>query len=419
VAYRGYSTAWFVVGCALAVAAWPQLSNAGTSYLFFLALSAAGNLIVVRLAGGVLYTMQGAVALAAGWLYGWPVLVPINLLSTLILVTTQRANVWRGMLYFGNATATMAAAAWLFERLVPGPLEITTSWADAAALLLCGTLFAVGSALVAAFGRYLDTGDSAHVGVRRWAYLTLFAVVFYVPSSYLMVAAFLTGRGSAALTVAVWLLASLAIKGFVETRDANLRLEEAMRALHHASITDPLTGLFNRRHFNERLDAEFQRAARYAQPLSVLIADMRGLKRVNDTMGHAAGDEVLRQVAAAARQAIRATDLAFRIGGDEFAFLLPNTDARGATAVAEAIVALVQQTVITVGDAVVRTAISVGRATYPDDGNTAGQLVLAADAAMYRERELRGRSASPDLPPGSAATPTETPATQRTGEVAG
>ncbi|MDR5683180.1 MAG: GGDEF domain-containing protein [Armatimonadota bacterium] len=391
VAYRLYAAVWFGVGCAIAVAAVPRVVRLEPSYLFFLALSAVGNLIVVRLAGGVLYTMQGAVALAAAWLYGWPVLVPINLLSTVILLATQRASLWRGMLYFGNATVTMSAAAGVFKRLVTGPLEITTSWGDAAALLLCGGLFAASSALVAGVGRYLDTGDRAHVTPSRWAYLTVFALVFYVPSSYLMVAAFLAGRGGSALTVAVWLLASLAIKGFVEMREANTRLEEAMQALHEASITDALTGLFNRRHFNERLEDEFQRAARYGQPLSVLIADLRGLKRVNDTMGHAAGDEVLRQVASALRQAIRTTDLAFRIGGDEFAFVVPSTDAHGAAALADALAAEIRQTPIHVGDAVIRVAMTVGSATYPQDGATPGQLVLAADTAMYRAREWAAR----------------------------
>lgn len=387
-AFRVYAIAWFIAGLALAVRAIPSLTRIDASaYSFFVPLSAAGNLIAVRFPFGVAYTMQGAVALAGAWLYGWPILVPINLISTAVLVLTLRGTPERGGLYFGNATVSMTVAALLFDTLEPGSGPLAPTWGSVGALRVAGLLFSGLASMVIAAGRYLDTGDRSHLGFPRLAYLTAFAFASYVPASYMMATAYVAGRGGAALAIAVWLLNSLAIKGYVETQEANARLAEAMERLRELSVTDPLTGAYNRRYFDERLREELQRARRQDLPVSLLILDLRNFKQVNDTFGHQAGDEVLCRTVQAIRSHVRSTDFVFRIGGDEFAVLLPGTDAAGSLRVVRTLVQAVSEIPVVRDDVWIVPEVTVGAATYPDHGETVAQLVLAADAAMYRARE--------------------------------
>lgn len=98
----------------------------------------------------------------------------------------------------------------------------------------------------------------------------------------------------------------------------------------HASLHDPLTGLWNRRAYDQELEIEFQRAKRYKHPLSIALFDLDGFKSLNDSQGHPAGDQALREVAQALTSCLRTVDKSFRIGGDEFAILLPDTGAVGA-----------------------------------------------------------------------------------------
>jgi diguanylate cyclase (GGDEF)-like protein len=156
-------------------------------------------------------------------------------------------------------------------------------------------------------------------------------------------------------------------------------------ALVDLSRTDPLTGLRNQRAFDERLADEVARAGRYGGPLSLLIADVDSLKAVNDRGGHHAGNLALRAVADAMRKDARQTDLAARIGGDEFALIAPSTDASEAAALGDRIRSLVAE-----HDAV-HVTISVGVATLGRERPDAGGLLRAADAALY-EAKHRGRN---------------------------
>lgn len=116
------------------------------------------------------------------------------------------------------------------------------------------------------------------------------------------------------------------------TEDALRQSEERYRLL---SLTDPLTELYNRRHFFHLAEQEVLRACRYHRPLSVIMLDVDFFKAVNDTYGHACGDKVLQSVARTARQSLRSVDVPARYGGEEFVFLLPETDADGGLAIAE------------------------------------------------------------------------------------
>src|SRR5580693_663457 len=107
---------------------------------------------------------------------------------------------------------------------------------------------------------------------------------------------------------------------------------DELKKLQVNAVTDPLTGLYNRRLFTESFEKELNRARRYGLPLSIVILDLHRFKEVNDKYGHPRGDDVLRAAASTLQKALRTSDSAFRIGGDEFALLLPQTDASQAIA---------------------------------------------------------------------------------------
>ncbi|HZS15164.1 MAG TPA: GGDEF domain-containing protein [Candidatus Dormibacteraeota bacterium] len=155
--------------------------------------------------------------------------------------------------------------------------------------------------------------------------------------------------------------------------------------------TDALTGLANRRAAEERLQQETERASRYDRPLSLLIADVDGLKKVNDLHGHPAGDAVLREVAARLARVVRASDLLARWGGDEFVVICPETDGDAAAQVAGKLVREARGPVDT-GDGTVACGLSVGFATATAAIDPR-RLILAADQALYRSKQSgRGRA---------------------------
>jgi diguanylate cyclase (GGDEF)-like protein/PAS domain S-box-containing protein len=148
---------------------------------------------------------------------------------------------------------------------------------------------------------------------------------------------------------------------------------------------DFLTGLFNRRHFEQKLADETERVARYGAPGAVLVIDLDNFKDVNDTFGHKAGDDVLKGVAGLLRQRLRQTDVVARLGGDEFAVLLPHADADHAQSVADEIVkALGRQTAV-LADQSIRITASIGVSTFA--GLTDIEVLAYADLAMYEAKE--------------------------------
>ncbi|HVN35376.1 MAG TPA: EAL domain-containing protein [Casimicrobiaceae bacterium] len=162
--------------------------------------------------------------------------------------------------------------------------------------------------------------------------------------------------------------------------------------LYYQANYDALTGLPNRLYFKDQLVRRLAQAQREAKPFALLFIDLDRFKTINDTLGHAAGDEVLRQVAARLRRCVRETDTVTRLGGDEFTIILSQIrSARDPESVALNVVNALAQP-ITIGGAERRVSASVGIAVYPDDGTSADRLLYNADVAMYRAKELgRGR----------------------------
>jgi diguanylate cyclase (GGDEF)-like protein len=169
--------------------------------------------------------------------------------------------------------------------------------------------------------------------------------------------------------------------------DLQKELMETNRRLELLSITDGLTRLYNHRHFQDELARKFDEARRYERPLSLVIIDLDYFKKVNDTYGHAIGDEVLKAVSHLFQETIRGTDLAARYGGEEFALMLPETEQPDALSLAEKIRSIVEDTPIETPAGTIRVTVSIGVGTVPQSRiRTAKDLVVAADKALYRAK---------------------------------
>lgn len=166
-------------------------------------------------------------------------------------------------------------------------------------------------------------------------------------------------------------------------------------------MTDPLTGLYNRRFFWDALTREIAAARRKGLPFSVILFDLDHFKRVNDVFGHDAGDIVLKEVAAVLRGAVRDSDVAVRHGGEEFAVLLPETSMEIAAERAERLRQDLEQHEISYGDQALHITASFGVAECPPGASDASALMRAVDAAMYsakaagRNRVAVSRSSLP------------------------
>jgi two-component system cell cycle response regulator len=165
------------------------------------------------------------------------------------------------------------------------------------------------------------------------------------------------------------------------------RIARLRARIEDANRTDPLTGLINRRAFEELLELELERAARSDRPLSVVVGDIDGFRAVNEQHGHEVGDVALQSVAHNALKWKRRIDIAARIGGEEFALLLPETDERGAFIVAER---LRRATHRNFAESPVGVRFSFGVATSPGHGTDGVGLLLAADRATAAAKDLGG-----------------------------
>src|SRR4051794_22123561 len=279
---------------------------------------------------------------------------------------------------FAGSCLLLAGANVLPETAIPGFLLIGS-------LLITAAVYFDGhtSSVYAFF--YVWVGVEAFYFLsRRLATLQ----VLFAGAAYYWTLTVVPGDGMAAqrwlLTIGTALVAGLLV---AYQRD---RIGALVHRLTDAARTDPLTGLLNRRGFEETFKLELERARRSGSSLSVVAGDLDGFKLVNDRLGHHAGDEALQALAADIVKWKRRIDVAARMGGEEFALLLPETDERGAFLVAERLRRAVQRTF---SEQPLPITISFGIASWPDHADETELLLRAADQALYAAKDL-GRDRS-------------------------
>jgi diguanylate cyclase (GGDEF)-like protein len=192
---------------------------------------------------------------------------------------------------------------------------------------------------------------------------------------------------------------------------------DELKRLQSNASTDPLTGLYNRRLFEEYCEKELNRARRYSQHLALVILDLHQLKEVNDRYGHMHGDQALQLAASTLRKTIRASDFAFRIGGDEFALLLPQADPEQAAILCRRVRANYESAIAALKlDS--GLSIDFGIAVHPQDGDQKETLIRLADERLYQHKQANRvpqrviplEQRPPRETPAPQVTPRETPA---------
>jgi len=174
-------------------------------------------------------------------------------------------------------------------------------------------------------------------------------------------------------------------KALLRTKQAHDRIRKLQITLEQMVVSDPLTGLHNRRYLMDRMRQEMQRSDRHGEPLALAMIDLDAFKPINDQFGHVLGDKVLRAVGSAISKSVRVSDIAARYGGDEFAVILPQTPAEGAMRVCERLLRNISEVILQdeTGRSF-RITASLGLAYYPaDDIETPEDLVHSADGALY------------------------------------
>lgn len=239
-------------------------------------------------------------------------------------------------------------------------------------------------------------------GVNNFSpYLSLCRVFMMVALLPLFVAV-LAGKYQLAFLVIVamfiiylWISSNHQNKEYWKLLNNETQLREQQVQLDKLSRTDALTGLYNRRHFNEKLEEFWMLCSRQNTELSTLVMDIDHFKKINDAYGHAVGDQCLSFVSDCLRQQVhRGTDLVARIGGEEFAVLLPFTDENGAYKVAEAIRLAVAAEPFVVGDIKIPVTLSVGvYSEIPQSHQKMFEMISCADKALYQSKH-QGRNCS-------------------------
>lgn len=184
-----------------------------------------------------------------------------------------------------------------------------------------------------------------------------------------------------------------AIGSYISIAIERSELYEKTEELKRISITDALTGLLNRRYFQERLTEEIERSRRHRIPVSLIIVDIDNFKGFNDTYGHLGGDEILILLGQALRNYIRAIDVAARYGGEEFTIILPQTSKEDARIIAERLCKEIErnESLQKKYSDLAHLTVSVGLATFPDDAETFEELIRNADRALYQAK-LQGKN---------------------------
>lgn len=379
------------------------------------------------------------VELAPGWIFspGSTVLFPASLFAILLLYIHDDADRTRELVYglvVANLTLAvlLAAVHWqMGGRATVNLLGVPPSlFAYAAINLVSGTvLLWIDVLLLVIFFEHMPGSLRHRLWVRFGAALALvltFDSLFFVSLNFGRSEAFGSILASSVLgKLAVALVYAAAFSVYesrvqqplfddtpAPLRDIfhTLTFQERYQALRRHLVRDPLTGSYNRRFLQDFLPTEIERARRLDRPLSLLIIDLDHFKAVNDRHGHLEGDRVLVAVAEELAARVRAADAVARFGGEEFAVILPNTPHEDAITVAENLRRTVREVPRMRSLAVGSLSATVGVASYPEDGEVADALLVAADVRLYEGKEagrdrVVGAFDEREAPP-AAASPT-------------
>jgi diguanylate cyclase (GGDEF)-like protein/putative nucleotidyltransferase with HDIG domain len=297
-------------------------------------------------------------------------------LLTVVLPHAARADVPGLLLVACNAYLVAAVLLWRARSLPARALPFALAW---------------GSTLITAVAYLSAESPSPLVFFYLWIFLysayffttaEMTVQILYVGLAY---AALLIARPPASGVPAWWLVGiGTLLVAAILIRSMRERVELLIARLYDIARTDPLTGLSNRRGFRETLDLELARARRGETAITVLLGDVDHFKEVNDRSGHHVGDAALQRLARLLESGKRQIDHVARVGGEEFALILPDTDEHGAFALAERLRCELQEEFA--ADSVPVT-ISFGVAGYPKHGETAGSLLRTADEALYAAKQ--------------------------------
>jgi diguanylate cyclase (GGDEF)-like protein/putative nucleotidyltransferase with HDIG domain len=316
-------------------------------------------------------------------------------LLTVLLPHSARANVSGLLIIVGSAYVVAAVLLWRAGTLSMWVLESS---------------LAVGSTLITGVAYFSGDTPSPLVFFYLWVFLysayfftrkAAICQITYVGVAYgaLLVTAPPHGGAPTWWVVGVGtLLVAAILVGVMRAHGEHL-----IAQLYEAARTDPLTKLLNRRGFRELLDLELERSRRSGAPLALVVGDIDHFKEVNDRSGHPVGDATLRRVAALLGQGVRRIDAVARVGGEEFALVLPDLDDKGAFVLAERLRCALREEFL--ADTVAIT-ISFGIASYPQHGETAGSLLRAGDEALYAAKQA-GRDRTVIHSPALASQPLE------------
>ena len=276
-----------------------------------------------------------------------------------------------------------AIAIMLRERL--GAVGVCALSAMAVA---CISIFAL-------YGHREMTADSILPAIGFYLWLVLFAGYFFprrtARVAILVTAAaatFVVVAGGLDISVGTWfvMLSAFCLAGFIVSF-LRQRLNRLLSILARAARIDPLTGILNRGGFEERFAQEVERARRGTESLTLLIADIDHFKQINDRFGHTVGDQVLQQVSEVLSESTRTSDVVARLGGEEFGVLLPEASREAGMEIAERIRHDMAR-VAPPDHGPVAVTVSIGVATFPDDGACGESLFRVADAAVYAAKDL-------------------------------
>jgi len=268
---------------------------------------------------------------------------------------------------------------------------------------LAPVLFVVGGIVVVSLTLYFNgegNGGPATLSEFYYVWPALYAGYFFprqaIAGLLLLLAAAYAGTLAAiapdpSIAFTRWVVTMSVVTGAAAALHAlRLHVDGLVGALHSTARTDPLTGMLNRRGFSERFTLEIERSARTGEPFALLLGDIDHFKPLNDTYGHIAGDEALAAIGVAMRNGSRTIDTAARIGGEEFALLLPGTDSKAGFEAAERLREAVSQVAGPDGRPL---TISFGIVEHPAHGANWPELMSGADAALYEAKES-GRNRS-------------------------